>query len=166
MTKKNSTTTTVTRPSEREFVMERLFDAPRELVWQAWTKPEHLVHWWGPKGWTLPVCKIDFRPGGIWHYCMRGPKGEESWGKAVYREIDEPERIVYLDTFADEEGNPVEGMPEMVITVIFEALEGKTKVTAHAQFASVADLESVLAMGMVEGLTQTWDRLEAYLAQS
>jgi uncharacterized protein YndB with AHSA1/START domain len=166
MTKKNSTTTTVTRPSEREFVMERLFDAPRELVWQAWTKPEHLVHWWGPKGWTLPVCKIDFRPGGIWHYCMRGPAGEESWGKAVYREIVEPERIVYLDTFADEEGNPVEGMPEMVITVTFEALEGKTKVTAHAQFASAADLESVLAMGMVEGLTQTWDRLEAYLAQA
>ena len=162
MTKNNIASAT---PSDREFVMERVFDAPRELVWQAWTKPEHLVHWWGPKGWTLPVCKVDFRPGGVWHYCMRGPEGEESWGKAIYREIVEPERIVYLDTFSNEAGNPVEGMPEIIITVTFEDLDGKTKLATHAQFASAADLESVLAMGMVEGLTQTWDRLEAYLAQ-
>jgi uncharacterized protein YndB with AHSA1/START domain len=153
-------------PSEREFVMERIFDAPRELVWQAWTKPEHLAQWWGPKGWTLPVCKMDFRPGGVWHYCMRGPEGEESWGKAIYHEIIEPERIVYLDAFADEAGNPVEGMPEILITVTFTEHDGKTKLTSRARFASAADLESVLAMGMVEGLTETWDRLEAYLAQA
>ena len=164
MTQNNIDTTTVTTPSAREFVMERVFDAPRELVWQAWTEPEHLAQWWGPKGWTLPVCKLDFRPGGIWHYCMRGPEGEESWGKAIYREIVEPERIVYLDTFADEAGNPVEGMPEMVITVTFSEHDGKTKLTAQAQFASAADLERTLAMGMVEGLTETWDRLEEYLA--
>jgi uncharacterized protein YndB with AHSA1/START domain len=153
-----------TMPSEREFVVERVFDAPRELVWKAWTEPEHLAQWWGPKGWTLPVCKMDFRPGGVWHYCMRGPAGEESWGKATYREIVEPERIVYLDTFADETGNPVEGMPEMLITMTFEEHNGKTRLKARTQFASAADLESVLAMGMVEGLTETWDRLEAYLA--
>ncbi|MEW5961165.1 MAG: SRPBCC domain-containing protein [Chloroflexota bacterium] len=146
--------------------MERVFDAPRELVWQAWTKPEHLAHWWGPKGWTLPVCQIDFRPGGVWHYCMRGPAGEESWGKAVYREIVEPERIVFLDAFADAAGNSVEGMPEMLIMVIFAEHNGQTKLTSRAQFASAADLESVLAMGMAEGLTETWDRLEAYLAQA
>ena len=166
MTKNNSTTTTMTRQSEREFSMERLFDAPRELVWQAWTKPEHLAHWWGPKGWTLPVCKVDFRPGGVWHYCMRGPEGEESWGKAIYREIVEPERLVYHDAFADAEGNVLQEMPEMVITVTFEEHDGQTKVIARAQFASPADLEKVLALGMVEGLTQTWDRLEAYLANA
>jgi len=153
-----------TTPSDREFVMERLFDAPRELVWQAWTKPEHLTHWWGPKGWTLPVCKVDFRPGGIWHYCMRGPGGEESWGKAIYREIVEPERIVYLDTFADEAGNPIEGAPEMLITVTFTEQGSRTKLSTHTLFTSAADLESVLAMGMVEGVTQTWDRLEEHLA--
>lgn len=162
MTKKNSIS--YTTPSDQEFVAERIFDAPRELVWQAWTKPEHLAQWWGPKDWTLPVCKVDFRPGGVWHYCMRGPQGEESWGRAIYREIVEPERIVYLDTFSDEAGNPVEGMPEMLITVTFENQNGKTKLATHAKFASAAELESVLAMGMVEGLTQTWDRLEEYLA--
>lgn len=162
MTKNNIPYST---PSDREFVMERVFDASRELVWQAWTKPEHLTQWWGPKGWTLPVCQVDFRPGGVWLYCMRGPDGEEAWGKAIYREIVEPERIVYLDTFVDETGNPLEGMPEMLITVTFADHDGKTRLATHAQFASAADLEAVLAMGMVEGLTQTWDRLEAYLAQ-
>jgi uncharacterized protein YndB with AHSA1/START domain len=150
---------------DREFVMERVFNAPRELVWQAWSQPEHLKHWWGPKHWTLPVCRVDFRPGGIWHYCMRGPNGEESWGRAVYREIVEPERIVYKDSFSDAEGNTAEGMPEMVITVTFDDMDGKTKVTARALFETAEDLETVLDMGMVEGLTQTWDRLEAYLAE-
>jgi uncharacterized protein YndB with AHSA1/START domain len=104
MSKNNSKTST---PSDREFVMERTFDAPRKLVFEAFSDCKHLTHWWGPKDWTLPVCKIDFRPGGVWHYCMRGPEGDESWGKAIYREIVEPERIVYLDTFADEAGNPL-----------------------------------------------------------
>jgi uncharacterized protein YndB with AHSA1/START domain len=161
MTKNNHD---ATPPSDREFVMERLFNAPRELVWQAWTTPEHLAQWWGPKGWTLPVCQIDFRPGGVWHYCMRGPDGMESWGKATYQEIVEPERIVYLDAFTDEAGNPVEGMPEILVTVMFEEYNGQTKLTSRAQFASAADLEAVLGMGMAEGITETWDRLEAYLA--
>lgn len=151
--------------SEREFVMERVFDAPRELVFKAWSDPQHLAQWWGPKGWTLPVCNMDFRPGGVWHYCMRGPEGEEGWGKAVYREIVEPERIVYVDSFADAEGNALEGMPETLITVTFSEQEGKTKLTSCAQFASVADLEATLAMGMVEGLTETWDRLEEYVTK-
>lgn len=163
MTKNNSTTTT---PSDREFVMERIFDAPRELVFKAFSECERLAHWWGPKGWTLPVCKMDFRPGGVWLYCMRGPEGEESCGKAVYREIVEPERIVYTDAFADAEGNVLEGMPEMLITVTFAEHDGKTKLTNRAQFASAADLERTLGMGMVEGLTETWDRLEAYLANA
>jgi len=162
MSKNNSTTSTL---SDREFVMERTFDAPRELVWQAYTKAEHLIHWWGPKGWTLPVCKVDFRPGGVWHYCMRGPAGEESWGKAIYREIVEPERIVYLDIFADEVGNPIEGAPEMLITMTFEEQGGKTKLTSHTLFPSAADLEAVLKMGMEEGFTQTLDRLEEHLAK-
>jgi len=162
MSKNNSTTSTL---SDREVVMERTFDAPRELVWQAYTKAEHLIHWWGPKGWTLPVCKVDFRPGGVWHYSMRGPAGEVSWGKAIYREIVEPERIVYLDIFADEVGNPIEGAPEMLITMTFEEQGGKTKLTSHTLFPSAADLEAVLKMGMEEGFTQTLDRLEEHLAK-
>jgi uncharacterized protein YndB with AHSA1/START domain len=109
---------------------------------------------------------MDFRPGGVWFYCMRGPAGEDACGKATYREIVEPERIVYTDAFADVEGNVLEGMPETLITVTFAEHDGKTKLINRAQFASVADKEATLGMGMVEGLTETLDRLEAYLAQA
>ena len=165
MAERNAGANVVTDAARRELVITRVFDAPRELVFKAFTEPERVAQWWGPKGWTLPVCTMDVRPGGVWHYCMRGPEGEESWGKAVYREIVEPERIVYIDTFADEEGNPVEGMPEMLITVTFEEYDGQTKLTSRTQFASVADLESTLAMGVVDGITETWDRLEEHLAR-
>lgn len=162
MSKNNSKTSTL---SDREFVMERTFDAPRKLVFEAYSDCKHLAHWWGPKGWTLPVCKIDFRPGGVWLYCMRGSEGAESWGKAIYREIVEPERIVHLDTFVDETGNLIEGTPEMLITVMFEEQGGKTKLTSHTQFPSAADLEAVLNMGMEAGFTQTLDRLEEHLSK-
>jgi uncharacterized protein YndB with AHSA1/START domain len=154
--------TTTTEPPE--LIMERVFDAPRALVWRAFTEPERLRQWWGPKGWALPVCSLDLRPGGVWHYCMRGPNGEESWGKAVYREIVEPERLVYLDAFSDADGKVAEAMPQMLITVEFADHDGKTKVTSRTRFASVADLEATLGMGVVEGATETWDRLAGYLA--
>lgn len=161
MNQVNEATTDV---SERELVMERVFNAPRELVFKAWTEPEHLAHWWGPKGWTLPVCTVDLRPGGEWHYCMRGPEGEESWGKATYREIVPPERLVYVDTFSDAEGNVNPALPQMVIAVEFFEHEGKTKVVSRSLFATVEERDTVLAMGAVEGMNETLDRLEAYLA--
>lgn len=151
--------------AEREFVMERVFNAPQALVFQAFSECKHLTHWWGPKGWTLPVCQMDFRPGGVWFYCMRGPGGEDACGKATYHEIVAPERIVYADAFADTAGNVQADMPQMVITLTFTAQDGKTKLTSRTEFASAADKEATLGMGMVEGLTQTLDRLEAYLAQ-
>ena len=150
----------------RELTVERTFDAPRQLVFNAYSEPKHLQQWWGPKDWTLPVCEVDFRPGGTWLYCMRGPDGMESWGKAIYREIDVPERIVYVDSFVDAQGNPLEGTPEMVITVEFIEAGGKTKVRSTTQFATVADLEQVVAMQVVEGITETWDRLDEYLAKA
>jgi uncharacterized protein YndB with AHSA1/START domain len=151
---------------KHEFVMERVFDAPRELVFKAWSDPEFLKQWWGPKGWTLPVCNVDFRPGGVWHYCMQGPGGEEAWGKAIYREIVAPERIVYMDYFSDAEGNVAEGTPETQSTVIFTDHNGQTKVTARAQFASAEDLQTTLDMGMAEGMGETFDRLADYLKEA
>lgn len=153
-----------TEPSTNELVLERVFDAPRALVWQAWTQAEHLKHWWGPAGWTLPVCQVDFRPGGVWHYCMRSAEGQESWGRAVYQEIEEPERLVYQDAFSDAEGNVAEGMPVMNITVEFVEMGDKTKVISRTEFASAEELQAVLDMGVEEGMNQTWDRLDAYLA--
>jgi uncharacterized protein YndB with AHSA1/START domain len=151
---------------KKEFVMERVFDAPRELVFRAYAEPELLAQWWGPKGWTLPVCKIDFRPGGVWHYCMKGPGGEEAWGKAIYREIVAPERIVYTDMFSDAAGNVAEGMPEMVTTVTFTEHGGRTKLISRTQFASAADLQATLDMGMAEGAAESWDRLAELLIKA
>lgn len=119
-------------------VITRLFDAPRETVFRAWTEPERLKLWWAPAGFTTPACEVDLRPGGRFHYCMRSPEGRDIWGLGVYREIVRPERIVYIDSFADADGNPVApshyGMSsshpkESLVTVTFEDASGKTRLT-------------------------------------
>lgn len=154
----------------QELMMERVFDAPRELVFKAFSEAEHLKHWWGPRGWTLTVCNIDFRPGGIWHYCMKCMDenqgdfyGFESWGKAIYKEIVEAEKIVYVDYFSDAEGNEAEGMPSSQIEMTFVEVEGKTKLVSRVQYASAEALKTVLEMGMEQGITETWDRLAEHL---
>ena len=123
---------------QQELVITRVFDAPRELVWKAWTEPDRLMQWWGPKGFTAPVGKIDLRVGGKYLNCMRSPEGKDYWSTGVYREILAPQRIVCTDSFADEHGNVVPathyGMSpdsplEMLVTVTFEEQEGKTTMT-------------------------------------
>lgn len=165
----SKTSLKIERPSDRELVISRTFNAPRVLVWQAWSQCEHLQQWWAPAGWALPICKMDFRPGGVWHYCMKGPGPDgtemESWGRTVFREIVEPERIVYVDAFSDADGNVAEDMPEMAITVTFTETDGQTQVISRTEFATAADLETILQMGVEEGVTMTWDQLATYLAQ-
>lgn len=160
----------ITKVEGQELVLERIFNAPRELVFQAFSKAEHLKHWWGPRGWTLTVCNIEFRPGGIWHYCMKCIDenqgdfyGFESWGKAVYQEIVEAEKIVYTDYFSDAEGNEAEGMPSTEVTLTFVEHEGKTKLVSRGKYASPEALKTVMDMGMEQGITETWDRLEEHL---
>jgi uncharacterized protein YndB with AHSA1/START domain len=157
---------TAARVEGRDLVLERTFDAPRALVFKAWTEPERLARWCSPHGWTMTVYEMEVRPGGVWRYCMRSDAGEESWGKGVYHEIVEPERIVYTDTFADAEGNPVPGAPEMLVSIALSESDGKTHVTLVTQFGSVAALESGLGMGMIKGWSETWDRLAEYLTQA
>jgi uncharacterized protein YndB with AHSA1/START domain len=154
---------TVTRVEGLELVMERFFMAPRELVFSAYTEPEHIKNWWGPNGWMTTNYQMDVRPGGIWHYCMRSPEGDEAWGKAVYQEITAPERLVYIDNFSDENGNDAEGFPSMKITVEFIEEENGTRLANRTLFDSEEDLKKVMDMGMVEGMTETLDRLEQYL---
>ncbi len=119
-----------------ELIITRIFDAPRELAWNAWTDPELFKSWWGPKNFTAPVIKIDLRAGGKYLYCMRGPDGKDYWSTGVYREIVPMERLVLTDSFADEKGNVVPashyGMGgdwplELLVTVTLEELGGKTK---------------------------------------
>lgn len=165
MEENNATVNITTNIVEREFVMERIFDAPRELLFKAFTEPEHVARWWAPVSYTIPVCKIDLRPGGVWHYCMRSPEGEEHWVKSIYREIIQPERIVYTCTFADKDANPVEDIPEQLGTVTFTEYKGKTKLTIRIQLASADDLKTTLDMGMIEGLTETFNNLANLLKE-
>lgn len=161
---------TITRVDGKEFSLERVFDAPRELVFKAFTEAEHLKHWWGPRGWILSECKVDFREGGVWHYCMKcvDPNlgdffGMEAWGKGVYLQIVPDEKIVYMDYFSDAEGNEPEGMPAGEVTLIFEDHEGKTKVTNRSKYADEESLKTVIDMGMEQGITETWDRLAEHV---
>ncbi|WP_397538217.1 SRPBCC domain-containing protein [Rummeliibacillus pycnus] len=152
--------------NDRVLVLERVFDAPRELVFKMFKEPEHLKRWWGPRGWEIPVCTIDFRPEGIWHYCMKCVDqnlgeffGMESWGKGVYKEIIEPEKIVYTDYFSDAEGNSNDSMPSTEITLEFIDMGGKTKLINRAEYVSEEALKTVMDMGMLQGISETWDRL-------
>lgn len=161
----------ITRVEGQVLVLERVFNAPRGLVFKVFTDGEHLKQWWGPRGWEVTVSKMDFRPGGSWHYCMKCLDknqgdfyGMESWGKSVYQEIDEPETIVLIDYFSDAEGAIAEGMPAPISTMTFVEQDGKTKLINRAVYDSPEALKTVLDMGMEEGITQTWDRLEEYLA--
>jgi uncharacterized protein YndB with AHSA1/START domain len=165
MTMTNNSKTQVSLPSDREILITRTFDAPRVVVWQMWASAEHLRHWWGPDGWTLPVCELDFREGGDWFYCMQGPDGMQSCGVATYLEIDAPKRLVYEDAFADADGKPMEGMPVGYITLEFNEADGKTTVLNTVRYPTKADRDKVIEMGMEVGIDQTFNRLEAYLAR-
>ena len=124
----------------RGSVVERVFEAPREVVFEAWTEPERLKRWWGPKGFTTPFCAVDLREGGVFLYCMRSPEGRDFWGRGVFRDIVVPERLVFVMSFADAEGNAVAatcyGLDpdwplERLRTVTFEELAGATRVAVR-----------------------------------
>ena len=121
-----------------ELTITRVFDAPREAVWKAWTDPEWAMRWWGPEHFTAPVCRIDLRVGGAYLFCMRSPEGQDFWSTGIYREIVPFERLVCSDSFADEKGNVVPashyGMEgdfplELQVTVTLEDQGGKTVMT-------------------------------------
>jgi uncharacterized protein YndB with AHSA1/START domain len=131
---------TAAATTTREVVITHVFDAPRRIVFEMWAKAEHASRWWGPKGFTIPFFTIDFRPGGAFHYCMRSPEGHDFWGKGIFREIVEEERIVYTDFFVDEDENVVpatyygmsaEWPEETLVTVTFVEHDGKTTLTVH-----------------------------------
>ncbi|UOQ46707.1 SRPBCC domain-containing protein [Gracilibacillus caseinilyticus] len=157
--------------NEKVLVLERIFHAPQDLVFQMFKEADHLKHWWGPAGWELPVCHVDFRNGGSWHYCMKCVDrnqgdfyGMESWGKVIYKKIIEPETIIYTDYFSDAEGTIDETMPSSEITLEFIDIgNGQTKLVNHAEYVSAEALQKVMDMGMLQGITETWDRLEERL---
>jgi uncharacterized protein YndB with AHSA1/START domain len=160
--------------ADREFVITRIFDAPRELVFKALTEPARLAHWWGPKGFEMRTCKVDLRPGGLFHYSMAAPNGFEMWGKFVYREIVKPERIVFVNSFSDEAGgitrHPMSpAWPQEVLNVLtLTEQNGKTTVTLRGGPINATEEErKIFAEGfasMQQGFSGTFDQLDAYLA--
>ena len=154
-------------PDAREFVMQRTFAAPRERVFQAFASCEAISQWWGPAGWTLPVCDMDFRPGGTWFYGMRSPDGAQTaYGKTIYETIYAPELIVWRDYFADAIGNVLPDMPELHTTIEFIDLDGSTRLRNVARFHTDEALQTVLSMGMEDGMAQSFDRLEEQVTTS
>jgi len=154
----------VVAPKERELVITRVFDAPRELVFKAWTDPKHVAQWWGPKGFTNPVCELDVRPGGAIRIDMRGPDGVVYPMKGVFHEIVEPERLVFTSSaFEDENGNP---QLAVLNTVTFTEHNGKTKLTLHAVVVKSAPEVAAALDGMREGWSQSLDRLAKELAKA
>ncbi len=158
--------------NDNVLVLERTFSAPRDLVYKMFKEADHLKKWWGPRGWEVPYCKVDFRPGGVWHYCMKCVDknqgqfyGMESWGKAIYNDIQEPKKIAYTDYFSDPEGNENKSMPSTKITMEFVEEGGKTKLISRGEYASKEALKTVMDMGMMQGITETWDRLEERLKE-
>ena len=144
----------------RAIITTRVFDAPRELVWSAWTDPNHLAQWWGPNGFTTMTSAYDLRPGGTWRFVMHGPDGRDYQNLVTFDEIVKPERLVYRH------GDDVEPV-QFHTTVTFEDLGGKTRLTLRAQFPTADARDRVVReFGAAEGAVQTIERLADYLATS
>ena len=157
-----------------DFVLTRTFDAPRALVFAAWTEREHLMKWFGPKGTTIPTAKLDLRPGGSFHYCLRMPDGGEMWGKWVFREIVAPERIVLVSSFSNAAGEIVPapmiaGWPlQTLSTTTFVERDGRTELTLRWSPLDATDEQRTLFGNMHDSMRGGWggtfQQLEAYLA--
>jgi uncharacterized protein YndB with AHSA1/START domain len=169
-----TTTHTSKKPTGKPLVIERIFNAPRELVWKAWTEPERMKQWWGPRIFTVPSCRIDFRVRGTFLFCMRSNTGPDIWqngiwGTGVYKEIIPMEKIVFTDCFADEDGTVVPasyyGMEgtfplEMLVTVTFEELKGnKTKLTLTHEGIPAGEHFT----GAHQGWSESFDKLAEIL---
>jgi uncharacterized protein YndB with AHSA1/START domain len=154
---KNTGTLKVSTPTDKEIVMTRVFDAPRHLVFDAFTKPELLKRWFGPRGWSLVVCETDFRVGGSWRFVLRGPDGSEMGMYGVYREIVPPERTVHTESFDDYPG-------ESIVTAVWVENHGKTTLTATVLYPSQEIRDAVINSGMEHGAAESYDKLAELLA--
>ena len=157
MAKRNSVALTITAPTDREIVMTRVFDAPRQLVFESWTSPRHLPHWMlGPEGWTMPVCEIDLRPGGAWQFVWRRSDGTGMEMRGSYREIMPPERLVSTESWGGD-------WPETLNTLVLSERDGKTTIALTILYPSKEARDAALKTGMKEGVSVSFDRLAEYL---
>lgn len=149
--------TTITTPSDREVVMTRVAAAPRQLVWDAWTRPEHVPNWMtGPEGWTMPVCEMDLRAGGAWRYVWRKGDGEEMEMVGTFREVTPPERLVHTESWGPE-------WPETVNTLVLTEQDGHTTMTLTMLYPSKEARDAAMKTGMEEGMEQSYAKLDRLL---
>jgi uncharacterized protein YndB with AHSA1/START domain len=149
-----------TDTADRELVFDRVFNAPRDLVFTVWTEPQHVTHWWGPDGFTLTTHEMDVRAGGVWRFVMHGPDGVDYRNRIVFIEVDPPKRLIYKHS-GEEGDEPV----SFQVTVTFDEQNGQTHLNMHMLFPSKAERDHVLEKyGADEGANQTLSRLAAYLA--
>src|SRR5207247_803036 len=150
-------TSTAAEAEERELVITRIFDAPRRLVFQAWTEPDRVARWWGPQGFVTTHCDMGVRPGGAFRFCMRSPEGTEYWKRGVYREVVEPERLVFTFAWEDADGKPGH---QTLVTVTFAERGDKTELTLHqAVFETIVRRDE-----HQRGWASALERFAAYLA--
>jgi uncharacterized protein YndB with AHSA1/START domain len=152
----NTGTLRVTTPSDREVMMVRVFDAPRRMVFDAFTECELLKRWFGPRGWSLVECQSDFRPGGSYRFVLRGPNGERMGMRGAVREVTHPERVVHSESFDDYPG-------ESLVTTTFVEEREKTTVRIVVQYESKQIRDAVVASGMEHGAAESFDKLAEYL---
>lgn len=155
---------------KNELVITRVFDAPVQLVWRAWTDPEHLMKWWGPKEFTSPVCRIDLRVGGKYLFCMKQKSdGKEYWTTGVFKEIIPHKKLVYTDSFSDENGNVVPGSyygmgedfpAEMDVVITLEELDGKTRMTLRHIGMPGGDMDKMAGAGWNQSFDKLADSLK------
>jgi len=166
-----------TATASKTFVMSRVFDAPRDVLWKCFTEPEHMKQWWGPKGFTVVASDMDLRVGGTYHYGMKAPTGGTMWGIFKYREIVPQEKLVFVNSFSDENGGITRhpGHDKWPLTLLstftFEdAPGGKTKFTVRWQTLDATEEEQKTFDALHDSMTQSWggtmDQLAAYLAKS
>jgi uncharacterized protein YndB with AHSA1/START domain len=167
---------TASEAAHKEFTISRTFNAPREVVWKAWTDRDALAQWWGPKGCVIDVTKFEARPGGMFHYSMGLPNGDKWWGRFIYREIVKPERIVFVNSFSNESGDVTRAPfsdkwpKEIVNHVTLTEEGGKTTLSLRGGPVDVTDEERAMFEGMFASMQQgfggTFDQLDAYLAKA
>ena len=145
-----------------DLVLTRVFDAPRELMFRAWTDPKLLAQWFGPNGFTNPVCEVDLRPGGVWRHVMRGPDGNDYPMTAIFQEVIRPERLVFMCYVPNQENS----LFEILNIATFTEQGGKTKLTFEAKVLKSTPAAAPMLAGMEAGWTQSLERLATYLAKA
>lgn len=156
-------TSLTTSQTDKTLTFKKHFNAPKELVFDAFTKPEHLKNWWMPWPYTVPEVEIDLRVGGEWRYTAQGPKGDRHFAKAVYDEVERPDKLVFHDFFTNEDGTILKDLPGKKVTISFISADGGTDLSVLVELESEAKLKALVQMQFVPGFTTGMSQLEELL---